>query len=43
MKGTHVMWHVPGLWNGLWSDMLIETTLMWYGHGISGIIGNQKL
>ena len=39
MKGAHVMRHVPGLWNGLWSDMFIETTFMWYGHGKSGIIG----
>jgi len=30
-------WHVPGLWNGLWSDMFIETTFMQYGHGESGI------
>ena len=28
-----------GLWNGIWSDMFIETTFMRYGHGPSGIIG----
>ena len=39
MKGEHVMHHVPGLWNGIWSDMLIETTFMRYGHGPGGIIG----
>ena len=39
MKGAHVMRHRPGLWNGLWSDMFIETTLMRYGHGKAGIIG----
>ena len=39
MKGAHVMRHRPGLWNGLWSDMFIETTFMWYGHGKAGIIG----
>jgi len=38
MKGSHVMRHVPGLWNGLWSDMFIETTVMRYGHVKSGII-----
>ena len=39
MKGEHVMHHVPELWNGIWSDMFIETTFMCYGHGPGGIIG----
>ncbi len=39
MKGEHVMRHVKGLWNGIWSDMFIESTFMRYGHGQSGIIG----
>ena len=39
LKGEHVMRHVPGLWNGIWSDMFIETTFMHYGHGKRGIIG----
>ena len=39
MSGEHVMHHVPGLWNGIWSDMFIETTFMRYGHGPQGIIG----
>ena len=39
MKGAHVMRHIPGLWNGIWSDMYIETTFMRYGHGKAGIIG----
>ena len=39
MKGEHVMRHKPGLWNGMWSDMFIETTFMRYGHGHSGIVG----
>ena len=39
MKGEHVMHHVPGLWNGIWSDMFIETTSMRYVHGPGGIIG----
>ena len=39
MKGQHVMHHVPRLWNGIWSDMFIETTFTCYGHGLGGIIG----
>ena len=39
MKGEHVMRHVRGIWNGIWSDMFIETTFMRYGHGKGGIIG----
>ena len=39
MKGSHVMKRIQGLWNGMWSDMFIETTFMRYGHGKSGIIG----
>ena len=39
MKGAHVMRHISGLWNGLWSDMFIETTFMRYGHGKASIIG----
>ena len=33
------MHHIPGLWNGLWSDMYIESTFMRYGHSHGGIIG----
>jgi len=32
MNGEHVMHHSAGLWNGIWSDMMIETTFMRYGH-----------
>ena len=39
MVGENVMRHKPGLWNGMWSDMFIETTSMRYGHGPNGIIG----
>ena len=39
MKGEHVMHHVPHLWNGIWSDMYIESTFMCYGHGPGGMIG----
>ena len=38
-KGEHTMHHNAGINNGIWSDMTIETTFMWYGHGHSGIIG----
>ena len=42
MKGEHVMHHVPGLWNGIGSDMFIETTFMHYGYGPGGIIGIRR-
>ena len=29
----------PGIWNGIWSDMFIESTFMRYGHGAGGIVG----
>lgn len=35
----HAMRHCNGLWNSIWSDMMIETTVMRYGHGPAGIIG----
>ena len=37
--GEHVMRHQAGLWNGIWSDMFIETTFMRYGHGPGGLVG----
>lgn len=40
MKGSHVMRHKQGVWNGIWSDMFIENTFMRFGHGKFGIIGN---
>ena len=40
LRGEHVMRHQDGLWNGLWSDLFIETTYMRYGKGPSGIIGS---
>ncbi len=39
LKGEHVMRHMKGLWNGIWSDMFIESTFMRYGHGRAGIVG----
>lgn len=42
MKGSHVMRHTQGLWNGIWSDMFIETTFMRYWHGVIGITLKQE-
>jgi hypothetical protein len=39
MKGEHVMHHSAGLWNGIWSDMMIETTFVRYGHAPGVIVG----
>ena len=39
MTGEHVMHHIPGVWDGVWSIMFIETTFMRYGHSHGGIIG----
>ena len=33
------MHHTDRLWNGIWSDLFIDSTYMRYGHGPSGIIG----
>ena len=35
MKGEHVFRHQKGLWNGIWSSMMIETIYMKYGKGPS--------
>lgn len=45
LRGEHVQRHRRGLWNGIWTDMFIETTFMRYGHGPGGLIGitlNEK-
>ena len=39
MAGEHVMRHQRGLWNGMWSDMFIETTFMRHGKGPCGVVG----
>ena len=36
-KGKHVK--IYSLWNGIWSDMFMESTFMRYGHGQAGIVG----
>ena len=33
------MRHNPGVWNGICSDMFIETTFMCYGKGPGGLVG----
>ena len=42
MKGEHVIRHRQEVWNGIWPDMMIETTFMRYGKGnkrSGGLIG----
>ena len=38
MNGEHVMRHQKGLWNGIWSDMFIETTFMRHGKDLHGLV-----
>ena len=38
MKGERVTRHTPGIWNGMWTDMMIEMTFMRHGKGPNGII-----
>ena len=37
MDGEHTMHRTTGLFNGIWSDMVIMTTFMPYGKGQTGI------
>lgn len=39
MAGEHVMRHQKGVFNGIWSDMHIETTFMRHGKGPRGLVG----
>ena len=39
LKGEHTVQHTEGIFNGLWSDMAIETTYMRLGKASSGIVG----
>ena len=39
LKGEHTMHHRPGIFNGIWSDMAIESTYMRYGKSKNGIVG----
>ena len=39
LKGQHVLHHREGIWNGIWSDMMTETSYMSFGKGPNGING----
>ena len=39
LEGQHVLHLTDGIFNGIWSDMGIETTYMKHGKGPSGIVG----
>ena len=38
LKGSHVICHKLGLWNGIWSHIFTETTFMHYGHESGGLV-----
>lgn len=42
LNGNHVMRHQDGIWNAIWSDMFIESTVMRYGHGPGGLKGLEQ-
>ena len=45
INGNHVMRHQNGVWNDIWSDMYIESTVMGYRHapgGLKGIELNER-
>ena len=39
MKEEHATRHTPGMWNGIWTDVMFEMTFMRHGKGPNGIIG----
>ena len=39
LGGEHVVRQIDGIWNAIWTDMLIETQYIRYGKGRNGIIG----
>ena len=39
LEGQHVVHLQDGFWNGIWTDMSIESTYMKIGKGPSGMIG----
>ena len=39
LEGEHVMRLIDGIFNGIWSDMFIETTYMRFGKSPGGLIG----
>ena len=41
-NGKHAIHHNPGIWNGIWSDMVIETTYMRMDGVITGVALNDE-
>ena len=39
LKGEHAVRHRRGIWNAIWSDMMIESSYMKEGKGPMGVIG----
>lgn len=39
LKDENVVRHLICIWNGIWSDMFMETTFMRFGHSKGGIVG----
>ena len=39
LEDQHTVRHVCGASNSTWSDMFIESTFRWYGHGQGGLTG----
>lgn len=40
LQGEHILCHKQGIWNGIWSHMIIETTFMQFGKGPLGNVVN---
>ena len=38
MKGEHTMHHNASSYNGVSSDMFIDSKYMWYRHGPGGVV-----
>ena len=39
LTDEHATRYQPGSWNAIWQDMMIETTVLRFGHGPHGMIG----
>ena len=39
LNEEHVRRHNPGVWNGIWSNMFIDTNFMCYGNGPGCLVG----
>ena len=42
LKGEHIVCHQDGHWDGIWTDMMIESTYIRHGKGPGSIIGTSK-